>query len=197
MWLLLTPSAGWISQLPCWPRLRQPQAQLHHHPAPLRFFPCTSSPHLSITSCPTKRGQGEGSFMSVPKSHLPGVLHFAPGEGEGSYGLLPLDNGQAGSFSLLKLGAVGVRTQGPLSTTPRGERAPGNIWPHPDPWPRSPGPVACRPPGQCWQRAVLTASALTFLFQKEVLRKSAHPYRRGLPEGDMGGGRLHRGGDCS
>lgn len=125
--------------------------------------------------------------MSVPKSHLPRVLHFAPDEGEESYDLLPLDNDQAGRFSLLKLGAVGFRTQGPLSTTPRGERAPGNIWPHPDPWPRSPGPVACRPPGQCWQRAVLTASALTFLFQKEVLGKSAHPYRRGLPEGVMGG----------
>lgn len=58
--------------------------------------------------------------MSVPKSHLPGVLHFAPCKGEESYGLLPLDSGEAGSFSLLKLGAVGFRTQGPLSTTPRG-----------------------------------------------------------------------------
>lgn len=66
-----------------------------------------------------KKRPGRGFTYVCPKGHLPRVLHFAPDEGEESYGLLPLDRGQAGSFSLLKLGAVGFRT-----ATPRGGLSP-------------------------------------------------------------------------
>lgn len=62
---------------------------------------------------------------------------------------------------------------------------------------RSPGPIGRGCLGDAWERAVLTDPVLTFLFQKEGFGQSAGPYCQRLPEGAMGGGCLHFGGDSS
>lgn len=119
-WLVLTPSAGRMSQLPCWPgppptSTTAPSALL----PPGDLLRRRPIPQLCVPSCPPKRGQEDSSCMSAPETvhlclGLTEALHFAPGEGEGRCGLLPLAGWPAGRRVLAaKVGTVGSRTRGP------------------------------------------------------------------------------------
>lgn len=153
MWLLLTPSAGVISQLPCWPH----SVKLNHAPSPvwfpLRPVPRVSSPHLPAPSCPTKRGQREreSSCTPAPKSHYHPVaccLGQRPGR----------------AFRLAEVGTVGFRTRGLSPPLPKGEGLQGTSG-----LTQSSGltPLALQVascPGNAWERAVLTSSVLHVSF---------------------------------